>query len=109
MKYSDKFSDKGLENDVTKQQNPARKRKKGEIEEITVGKRSMDKETLRLVREEVTRIQQENRNREALLRKGRKTIMGEEEKVDFFSTVETTAEGSRRNRRRRTVHDHRRR
>ena len=78
--HSDKFSDKGLENYVKKQRNPATERKKGEIEEIAVGKRSMDHETLRLVREEVTRIQQENRDREALLGKGRKKTREEEER-----------------------------
>ena len=44
----------------------------------------MDRETLRMVREEVTRIQLENRNRETSLGKERKTIMGGEEKIDFF-------------------------
>ena len=43
----------------------------------------MNNETLRLVREEVTRIHQENKDREALLEKGRKTIREEEEKIDF--------------------------
>ena len=105
--HSDKFSDNELENDVTKQRNPTTEKKKGEIEEVTVGKRNMDRETLRMVREEVTRIQLENRNRETSLGKERKTIMGGEEKIVFFSTVETTAGGSRRRlrRRRTTVHD----
>ena len=60
----------------------------------------MDLETLRMVREEVTRIQLENRNRETSLGKERKTIMGEEEKIDFFpqwqppqGVVEETEEG----------------
>ena len=39
---------------------------------------------MRLVREEVNRIQQENRNREAALGKERKMILGEEKKIDFF-------------------------
>ena len=82
--HSDKFSDKGLENDVKKRRNPATERRKGEIEEIAVGKRSMNNETLRLVGEEVTRIQQEKKDHEALVGKGRKRIREEEEKIDFF-------------------------
>ena len=54
--YSEKFSDKELGNNVKKLRNAATERRKGEIKEIAVGKRSMNNETLRLVREEVTRI-----------------------------------------------------
>ena len=41
-------------------------------------------ETSRIVREEVTRIQLENRNRETSLGRERKTIMEGEEKIVFF-------------------------
>ena len=82
--HSDKFSDNELENNVMKQRNPKTEKKKGEIEEVTLGKINMERETLRMVREEVTRIQRENGNRETSLGKERKTIMGGEEKIDFF-------------------------
>ena len=82
--HSDKFSNNEPGNDVTKQRNSNTEMTKGEIEEVTVGKKDMEIEKPRMVREEVTRSQLENRNRETSLGREKKTIRGEEEKIDFF-------------------------
>ena len=47
---SDKFSDKGLENYIGKLRNSTQERREGEMEEITIEMRSRDEATLRLER-----------------------------------------------------------
>ena len=82
--HSDKFSDKGLKNKVKKLRNSTKERSEGKMEDIMVEKKSRNNATLRMERKEAARIHQENKDSEALLEKGRKTIRKEEEKVDFF-------------------------